>query len=402
MIVRDAAVAGGERTKILDFGIAKLRESVPTKGTNTHKDLLMGTPSYMSPEQCRGAGGVDEKTDVYSLGVVLYRALAGRPPFVCVGAGDTMAQHIYQDPPALSEQASWLPASLTGLVHRMLGKDKDQRPSMSEVATDLGKLGAELADFVLPEFPEDLSGSGAHKFEDSTDELSGPSEEHADDEDSALETIAVSENAVSLYPGASAAALSAQSQSAPSLLGWSVSNTGQARGGSRSGSEWLAIVAVLGFVLLVVGVLVARFTSGPRSVASGPGPAPTTPTVEPAAAKPQPSPPVAPSRVVWTLETSPAGAEIVRVSDGQVLGRTPWHTEVVVATGVEEVRLRLAGHVERVVGLQRNANSHSSVELMPIAVPPATPKAADQRSQLPSKNSGKNPKKGHVKIVLED
>lgn len=418
MIVRDPAVAGGERTKILDFGIAKLRESVPTKGTNTHKDLLMGTPSYMSPEQCKGAGGVDEKTDVYSLGVVLYRALAGRPPFVAVGAGDTMAQHIYQEPPALSEQAAWLPANLTGLVHRMLRKDKDQRPSMTEVATELGQLAVEHRDFVLPELPEDVSQSGLRQSDAGIDELSQPSEGGEDDEDSALETIAVSESAVSLHPAVPAAALSAQSQSAPSLLGWSVSNTGQAQGETRRRRDWLAIGAALVIVVLGGGILAARFGAAPHAgtvapISGSPTPAPVV--VAPPIAPP---PAAAPALVVWKLETSPAGAEVVRVSDGQVLGRTPWHSEVPSGGGVEELRLRLAGHVERLVSLQRNANSHSSVELMPIASPPAPSGTVDPKqqglsqnssqnsgqnsSQNSRKNSGKNPKRGHVKIVLED
>ena len=96
------------------------------------------------------AGGVDEKTDVYSLGVVLYRALAGRPPFVAPGAGDTMAQHIYQDPPPLAEKAPWLPGSLTALVHRMLGKDKDAARRWPRSRPSLAQLGEELASFVLP------------------------------------------------------------------------------------------------------------------------------------------------------------------------------------------------------------------------------------------------------------
>lgn len=80
-LVRDPEVPGGERTKILDFGICKLGD--PECTTTTQTGTMLGTPVYMSPEQCRGAGRVDHRSDIYSLGCVLFHMLAGRPPFDC-------------------------------------------------------------------------------------------------------------------------------------------------------------------------------------------------------------------------------------------------------------------------------------------------------------------------------
>lgn len=71
MLVRDPAVPGGERVKLVDFGIAKV---AAFSGEKTNSAMLMGTPLYMSPEQCRGAGKVDAKTDVHSLGIMLYES----------------------------------------------------------------------------------------------------------------------------------------------------------------------------------------------------------------------------------------------------------------------------------------------------------------------------------------
>lgn len=140
MLIADAVASGGERVKLLDFGIAKLTNESDKGGVKTATQTVMGTPSYMSPEQCAGAGGVDAKTDVYALGCVLYEVFAGRPPFVAEGSGQIMGMHLFQSPPSLSSLAPKTPASIVDLVHRLLTKDKAKRPSMSEAADDIRKL----------------------------------------------------------------------------------------------------------------------------------------------------------------------------------------------------------------------------------------------------------------------
>lgn len=141
MLVPDPAVLGGERAKVLDFGIAKLTQG---KAQGTATNALIGTPQYMSPEQCRGAGGVDGKTDVYALGVILYEMLAGRPPFLGESMIEYMGQHAFQIPPPLGEFARSAPPILIALVHRLLSKDKTLRPSMREVGTELSRMMSSL------------------------------------------------------------------------------------------------------------------------------------------------------------------------------------------------------------------------------------------------------------------
>lgn len=140
MLIADAVAPGGERVKLLDFGIAKLTNESDKGGVKTATQAVMGTPSYMSPEQCAGAGGVDAKTDVYALGCVLYEVFAGRPPFVAEGSGQIMGMHLFQSPPPLSSLAPKTPAAIVDLVHRLLTKDKVERPSMSEAADEIGRL----------------------------------------------------------------------------------------------------------------------------------------------------------------------------------------------------------------------------------------------------------------------
>jgi serine/threonine protein kinase len=143
MLVQDSAVAGGIRAKLLDFGIAKLAQG-DSRGTAS--GAVFGTPQYMSPEQCAGAGGVDTQTDVYALGVMLFEALAGRLPFIAGTALEYMGQHAFKEPPALSALAPQAPGELQSLVHRMLHKDRSVRPSMREVRSALVSLQAQLPD----------------------------------------------------------------------------------------------------------------------------------------------------------------------------------------------------------------------------------------------------------------
>src|SRR3569832_1938903 len=117
--------------KILDFGIAKLalQDSGPSQ-TNT--GVLLGTPTYMSPEQCRGAGRVDNRSDIYSLGCILYEAACGFPPFVRDGMGDLIIAYVAEAQVAPTEHQPFLPPVLSDLILRMLAKSADDRPQTME------------------------------------------------------------------------------------------------------------------------------------------------------------------------------------------------------------------------------------------------------------------------------
>jgi len=125
------------RVKLIDFGLAKL---IRLSGPQTQSALLMGTPAYMSPEQCRGAGHVDAKTDCYALGVMMFERLAGRLPFDSPFPGELIGMHLHVEPPSLSSLAPDVDARLAGLVHRMLSKDRALRPSMVTIAQELSAL----------------------------------------------------------------------------------------------------------------------------------------------------------------------------------------------------------------------------------------------------------------------
>lgn len=140
MLVPDEAMPEGERVKLLDFGIAKLAWEQGPQDPLTRTGTVMGTALYMSPEQCRGAAQVDGRADVYSLGVLLYQMLAGRPPFIGTLDAGIAALHMYEPPPPLREFAPMASDPAVTLVHRMLVKEREERPTMREVATVLSKL----------------------------------------------------------------------------------------------------------------------------------------------------------------------------------------------------------------------------------------------------------------------
>jgi eukaryotic-like serine/threonine-protein kinase len=141
-LVRDAEAQSGERTKILDFGICKLEGDEKL----TQSGATLGTPVYMSPEQCRGTGGVDQRSDIYALGCVLFHMITGRTPFVCEGVGEYIVAHLQQEPPAASTLAPGLHPLVDVLLIRCLAKDPLERfQSMAELQEAIGQVMSRIS-----------------------------------------------------------------------------------------------------------------------------------------------------------------------------------------------------------------------------------------------------------------
>jgi len=149
-LLKPGARGGPPKVKILDFGIAKLAEAGKI-GSKTRTGSLLGTPLYMSPEQCRSSATVDARSDVYSLGCMLFEMVCGRPPFLGEGFGDLVVAHVSEPPPRVTDLQPSAPAGLGDLIAEMLAKSRDDRPpSMHAVAQRLRALAAVCPPAIVP------------------------------------------------------------------------------------------------------------------------------------------------------------------------------------------------------------------------------------------------------------
>jgi len=131
---------GREVCKVLDFGIAKLvrGDEVKVDQLETQEGTVFGTPRYMSPEQAQGET-LDARSDLYSLGVMLYHALIGRAPFVDDDAVVVMARHIQDRPPRFFEIAPNVdvPPAIEQVARKALSKSPDKRPQTAQEFAEL-------------------------------------------------------------------------------------------------------------------------------------------------------------------------------------------------------------------------------------------------------------------------
>jgi serine/threonine-protein kinase len=123
---------GSERIKVLDFGISKVLREDPETMQLTRTGDMLGTPLYMSPEQAAGRKDIDARTDLYSVGVLLYRALSGRFPYQVTGLSALVFAIATRRPPPLREVAPAVSRELAAIVDRLLERDREARFASAE------------------------------------------------------------------------------------------------------------------------------------------------------------------------------------------------------------------------------------------------------------------------------
>jgi serine/threonine-protein kinase len=328
----------GPQPKILDFGIAKLLEGAAAASSRyavkTRTGTAIGTPLYMSPEQCRGVGGITPASDVYSLGIIIYECVKGQVPFEG-GVGEVIVQHLTTPAPRLSDDTVVdVAPELDPLVAAMLDKSASVRPTMTDVAEVLRQYDAQRREFVIvdlePITPPDDPGQGP------------------------------------VSPlGETVAPLAAPITAPPVEVG----PTRRARPASFLPLLLGGVVAAI-----AIGAAIYHRTAGrptPVAAAATPRPAPPatpTPTTAPAAVPAAPTPA---ARDPWTVDSDPPGADVL-LPDGTLLGRTPYVADAVLARGERALHVRMAGYRDEIV--RYDAAGQSTIRLRARAPLKARPK----------------------------
>ena len=293
-LVFDPAVTGGERVKLLDFGIAKLRGD-GSLGNSTRTGLLLGTPLYMAPEQCKDTKGVDHRADIYAVGAITYELLCGRPPYLADSMYELVEQHLTRPPAHPRKLTPSVPRKLGEVVLKALAVDPDMRyqtmeamadaaqaamhSSMMESTRQYGEAGGVDITGPMPRLSDDSRGS-IKKTGDADDGSwnmetvglqTGPGGEDASPPSGLEDTVASERMGVSALEEASTVAAPTGEQEAgePGADEWSADDEGVA-GGKKDPQEPAAREQAPTLAGDTTSRMMAGETGAPRARSSSP------------------------------------------------------------------------------------------------------------------------------------
>ena len=332
--------------KLLDFGLVKLVADSPIQ---TASGVPMGTPFYMSPEQCRGEK-IDARADVYAFGVICHELLTGRRPF----SGDTptsvLVAHIVQPPPRMSEVRPELAPELDEPVLQMLAKDADQRPSSVGEALKRLEDAAKRAGIELPPSLPHLPRPS-----------SPPESERA--------TSSISSDLVVRSTDRTATRGTADTEAAAGQLA-------RSRRLGYAALTWGGAAVALGIAAVSVFQMSPREPDTASAASAEPVPAPLAGPSLATSAPPPVAPSAAPPASVGiTVRGAPQGASL-SIGDREI-GATPGPVEVPYGEKPVEITVKAPGYEPATVEIVPSASAEAEVSL---------PKArrAPKRSSTPS------------------
>jgi serine/threonine-protein kinase len=367
--------------KVLDFGIAKLTGDQPGS-RRTRTGIVMGTPAYMSPEQCEGKGNIDARTDVYALGIVLYEMITGHVPFGGEGYGEVLVQHLTKRPARPTTARGAVPPHVEAVIMKSLEKKREDRFQTMEDFIEA------LKD---PQAYIDARG-GLDAFY------------HPDDGGAATGTgvmaVATPGTGIPKAPtgvGAVTSVQSASSFEAPPR-------------GNRAGL--VVGGAVLAFVLVGGDIFLATRGKGQpaepvATAAPTPPPAPVpTPAPAPEATKPA-APPAAPAKINLSVVTTPPGADVFVGDDPASRGKTPLALELPRAEGETTVTVKAEGWKDAKRPVKLSMDAQLEIALVkdrhstPVATKPPTgrPPSGKPEGKPPTKPTKPTSKPGSDDVL---
>ncbi len=285
--------------KLLDFGIAKLLSDEMPRHHQTATGAAVGTPDYMSPEQCQGPD-VDHRTDVYAFGILVYQIFTGRLPFTGESVVEVMMKQMKEPAKAPSNYASHLSAEIDQVILKMLAKKKDERPdSLIEAIVSL-EDAVKAAGLEVPQSPI------------------------TQDPQARTPLLAPSQPSMAGSPSDSQAALAA------TFLSDAEGDAPEAKSTGGRQNTWLLVA----LALMVAGILWAGLNVSPTE--AEPPKEPIVATPEPESAKGVKVPP-APEKTALYISGEPVGAKVLG-GGGVLLGTIPGSFEF--ARDLKEVSLK--------------------------------------------------------------
>jgi eukaryotic-like serine/threonine-protein kinase len=345
---------GGQKdfVKVLDFGIAKVGG---TASKLTQAGQVFGTPHYMSPEQCAGSN-VDQRTDIYAVGVMLYEMVCGRVPFDAENLMGILTKHIYEQPIAPRDLAppAVCPPALEAIIMKCLQKKPDQRyQSMAELAADLDALERGQA----PRASREITGTGTGGF-------------------GRTAVVGQPQTLTGVEAGFEPTSeLQIRKSRAPLVLG---------------------VVAAVAAVGLGLWLTLGRSGSQPASP-DAPVAAEDAKGAQPIAANQPPTEAAAPALTTVSVTSEPDRAEVYQ--DGRLVGTTPYTLTKPEPNKHVMLKLHLAGYEDKQVELS-DQSSDTQVHLAkepspPAAQPPTTPtiEKAEKTEKAPAASTPKRPRK---------
>jgi serine/threonine protein kinase len=360
-------------TKLLDFGIAKLTGGETSASHKTRTGLVIGTPAYMSPEQCEGKGNIDWRSDIYSLGVVFYEMLTGRVPFPGDGFGEVLVAHLTKEPELPSTIRQDVPAGLEAIVMHSIQKDREKRfQSMEEFIAALDDPGRHLAAYGSPSGRGDRSVAGTVQMSVAAPTPSGPARTPTPSGGTRIPT------------GQGPRVPTGESPRPTTLSGTS----GEVDDGFPARRSRTPIFAALG-ILVVFGGGAGLFlkqrsarSESDRQAVEAAQQAAAARQAEAAVAAPQGDKPRLPESVRISVDSTPRGARVYRAGVGDAIGATPLPLSVKRNEPDFDVQVKMEGYRDetRTVSPARDQDLMVVMSRIEPVAPPVAPPAPTGRT----------------------